>query len=1005
MTLKNALQVTILILLSNVGLRAQSLPSRPLTEGLFGKSGRDRIVSMTENWQGRLAAIGMTSRGANGGEDIYLLLLDEQLKLLQERYIGRNADDGAYHITRAADGRYLVAGYSTMPLGRSRIRERYYGGRDGWLLLLDEKGQTVQEFLFGTPADDEFTNAFPMPDGGFLVVGNSGKRGWILRISREGQVIWDQKLQYHGLISQIKDAVLTSDNQLFITGYVQEIAYRQMWLAAFSTDGEKIWDKTVPASEANEGWGIVEMEDQTLGVTGFVNHKNLRENGFFSKIDRNGNQLAYQSLGGREDDRFFALRSLNNGRVILIGRSKSFERGSRRNRIWTVLLDKKGVVDEEKFYGSKTTDEGYAVLQRADGSLVAAGLSSQNILKSSQAWLADLTPTRKPPEMDMPLDIEWNDVFYANQSFLQPGERGFLLLKIRNPNSKGVTNLRTVILPESAAAPQLNVIILPPIASNRSKNVYIPLSIQEWASEGVFRYQMQLFIGDKPVSAPAHFDLRIGERKAPAIRITTALAPNELSLGTSQTLRFLIQNVGSAKASALNLSASGTPELKLPTTLALGDLAPGEGKVYELSLQLPNGYLADSAWLRVRVADTTFQHSAAVELRLPVRTETTVVKVDTVGRRDFITAVWLNPNPDQYDQREIVWHEGEIVIQVKVVSNKPLDKQHFCIEINGQPCQSGAKLDEVSLKGARSSRTFLQKIRLSEGVTTLRAIVQNESGRTETEPLRVVYAPRKPNLHVISIGVPTVDLKYTAKDARDFARAIQRTSSANQAFQAVFIDTLFEEATTTKTEILKTLRRLQYRFDDRQIAPNDLIVIFISSHGLSTAPGEFRIASSDYDGPFLNETSLDFEREIIDYLRPINCRKLFLIDACHSGAGGQDVFSLQASGTNIAELATAQKDVNLLVSCRANEYSYEDDAWQNGAFTKAIVQVLEGVGDLKNANPKVLDVNELYQKIKTRVPQLVQSKRPKVQTSQTPLLILSNPQQPMVLFQSFEKNR
>lgn len=1005
MSLKNTLLTIATLSLFNGTLSAQSLPDEPILEKLFGKSGQDVIVDMLENWQGDVAAVGTSTRGENGGEDIYLLLLDKKLNLKQERYIGRDEDDGANAIGMAADGRYLVAGYSTMPSGKSKIiRERYKGRRDGWLLVLNEKGQTEQEIILGTNADDVFTNVFSLSNGDFLITGNSGNQAWLVRVNREGKVIWDKKWQYHRLVTQIKSAVLTFDNQIFATGYVLDGDNRQMWLASFDADGNKTWDKIIPATEGIEGADIAVIDAKTLGIVGYMFDSERRENGFFSKIDRNGNQLAYQSLGGREDDRLFSLKVLNNGKIALTGRGKSFERGSRRDRVWTLLLDKNGKTDEEKFYGSKTTDEAYTVLQRNDGSLLLAGMSSQNILKSTQGWLAHLTPSKKPTELENRINVRLEDVFYANQTFLKPGERAFLPLQLNNPNNKGAVHLQAVFAPESSDSPPLAAVSLQPLSPEEKQPVYLPIFPPENAKEGIYRYTIQVFSGEKVVSEPISFDLRIGGSAVPKLQLAVQKAPLELQRSVVQRTKFIIKNTGLATAQAISLLISGTSEMQIPNDIQLGDLAAGESKIYELPYELSASYPSDSAWLRVRAADVTLQFTDALELKMPVRGELTSVKVDTNSKRDFITAIWLNPNPDQYDRHEIVWNESEIIIQVKVVSNKGVDKQHFCLEINGRPCQSGAKLDEVSLKGTKSSRTFFQKIKLTEGTTTLKAIVKNEAGSMETEPLRVVYAPRKPNLHVISIGVPAVDLKYTTKDARDFARALGKS---NQAFQSIFIDTLFQETTTTKTEILKTLRRLQYRFDDRQIAPHDLIVVFISSHGLSTAQGEFRIAASDYDGPFLQETSLDFEKEIINYLNPINCRKLFFVDACHSGAGEQATFSLQASGTRIAELANTQKSLNLLMSCRANEYSYEDEHWENGAFTETLVQTFEHFAQRKtgidsNVDNR-LDMNELFKNIQIKVPQLVQTKRPKPQTSQNPMLILANAQESIVLFQLPDK--
>lgn len=340
----------------------------------------------------------------------------------------------------------------------------------------------------------------------------------------------------------------------------------------------------------------------------------------------------------------------------------------------------------------------------------------------------------------------------------------------------------------------------------------------------------------------------------------------------------------------------------------------------------------------------------------------------------------------------MVWPQEEITVQVKIVSNQPISKQQFCLEINGQPCPTGVKFDEVQIKGDRNSKTFSQQIRLVHGENILKVNVQTPNGPVNGDPLKIIYTPSKPNLHILSIGVPSTDLKYTIKDARDFAQAL--AVPQNKAFGKIFVDTLLTEERTTKTEILKALRRLQYRYGDLQILPKDLLVIFVSGHGLGAYDGTFRLAASDYDAPFIQETSLDFEQEIVNYLQSLPCQKLFFVDACHSGT----VF-----GSGISGIAAKKTNLNMLLSCQPKEYSYEDDAWENGAFTHALVRCFKAFSKQEahmdaNADNK-LDALELFKFAEKEVPQLVEKKRPKANTSQRPNLFLAESGKAMILFE------
>ena len=399
--LTKALQAWLILASSLYGnsMFAQSLPNSPVLEKLYGKSGQDLISDLAEDSQGRVVAVGTSSKGIYGGEDVYLLLLNQQLELTYEKYIGRSSDDGVHKVKIAPDGRYMLMGYSTMPVSKSSSKELYKGGRDGWLLLLNTEGHIEKELIIGTTLNDELIQAFPLSNGDFLLIANTGDQTWLLRINSSGTIIWEKKLRYHGLRTHTKDAVLASNGQLFLAGSVTEDKTSQMWLACFEPNGNKVWEKTTPTNVVAEAVSMIETKSGRLGIAGYANDLEYRENGVYKEFEFNGEPISSPSLGGREDDRFFDVKQLHNGRIVLTGRSKSFERGSRRDRAWSVVLDRDGSVKEEEFYGSKATDATYAVLQRNDGSIVAAGLSSQNILKSSQAWVMQLT---KPYDVARP---------------------------------------------------------------------------------------------------------------------------------------------------------------------------------------------------------------------------------------------------------------------------------------------------------------------------------------------------------------------------------------------------------------------------------------------------------------------------------------------------------------------------------------------------------------------------------------------------------------------------
>ena len=970
------------------------LPQAPLQQRRTTAEGPDELLSLAVNWRGDIAAVGNKTKGNQGGQDIGFVAFDAQLNKMVERHIGRKNDDGAGQIATLPDGRYLVAGYSSNPGGRAKSRANYFGKRDGWLLLLDERGETQREILLGTADDDAFVSVAVCPDGSVWLAGNSGAQVWIVRLNAVLEVEWERRVQYHHLPTRAAAATLTPDGEFFVVGGIEELDRKHLWVAGFDPAGQPVMEKIFPTSQAETGTGITCLNAQTLAIAGTVNDPRNRENGFVSILDRSGVMRQYLPLGGREYDRLRALIRLRNGQLLAGGGSASFERGSRRISAWLNVLDADGKTSQERYYGNKLDDEVLALMEHPDGRLLAIGSTSRQVLKLSQGWLfqwSERSVLMAPPGT---LHIELKQPNYpANRTFLLEHERSFVSFSIENKGTQGQYKLRAVVtavdpaMTDMLRLPGSRTVWLPPLASGERLDLGLPLQLDQRTPPGLHRFQVQFYQDKTPLGEPHAFEVNVGKNDQPRLEMSATVPDSGWVAGQGGFLLVEVRNTGTKSAKALTLNTSALAGVQMPGQVMLGDLRPGEKIDYKLPVT-PGNLASDS--LHLRVVDESLLFSASVHVGIsPISARLAPVPT---ARQDYTVAVWVYPNPDNFDRTEIIWTQEDITVQVKIVSSKPITRQQFCLEINGEPCPTGAKFDEVQIKGDRSSKTFSQTVRLQEGENILRATVQSPAGVAGSEPIKIIYAPAKPNLHIVSIGVPAADLKYPGKDAYDFASAL--AAGRNIAFGKIFLDTLLTEERTTKTEILKALRRLQYRYADLQILPKDLLVIFVSGHGLGAYDGSFRLAASDYDSPFMQETSLDFEQEIVNYLQSLPCRKLFLVDACHSGT---------TSGTGLAGIATRKNGLNMLVSCQADEYSYEDDAWKNGAFTRALVRGIETFAAhpaaLDHNADSALDVSELFGFIQKEVPALVEKKKPKPKTAQSPKLILAAPDRPVLLFE------
>lgn len=974
-------------------------------EAFFGTGVKEWINAMAFGADGNLFAVGGASRGANGGSDIFLLELDDQLNKIQERYLGRSGDDMAHQLIRRPDGGFLLAGYSSMPVLNTRIRQRYYGRKDGWLLWLDDNGHTEAELLLGDEQDDEITDVLALPNGEYLAVGTSGAQAWLVRVNQAHEIVWQKRIPPRQGEAKIYSATLLNNNEFYICGSVGKEENSELWLLACTLDGKLLWEKTYPPYHCSSGRKILPAGKNRLLVVGEAYSAENRSQGCWMLIDRGGESVQTLFFGGREQDRFLTAARDFRGGWVLLGESWSFERGARQPKAWALTLTPEGQFKEQQYYGSKYYDEGRALVQMADGAWIMGGLSGKKILSGLQAWIWKASGKAKTilPQPDIWIEnIEYANLFFTASDTYKG--KPLLPIKVQSAAAFGLPALKAVI--RHSASDEVWEQLLPAVGLDEEKRLFCPIPTPQTRTQSAEVFEIQFFSQDVALSEPFTFEAIFDAKRKPDILIETLQAQLFLTKGGTDKISVTISNIGEEAATNLKILTNSEKCLVAQEEIQLGTLQAGSRLHYELSIAAGNCD-EDIDKLHLRVLNENYSVASETEVLVSLLAPGATPPHEVLANKPISTFItWLYPNPDHFNQATIVWNAPEITIQVKASSDQVLQKEHFCLEINGQPCQQGAKFEEVQMKGSDKNKTFAQEVVLQEGENRLKAIIQNKNSRLETEELHIVYTPSQPNLHLLAIGVPSYDLKFTAQDAQDFAHFFTNSmSGAKPAFQHIFLDTLTSESSTTKTEVLKSLRRIQYRHADHQINSNDLLVLFISSHGLSGPDGHFRIAASDYDSPFLEETSLDFETEIMNYLRSLPCKKLVFIDACHSGAAGSPIpteEALQSSQVLSEWVLKNGRDMNMILSCRPDEFSYEDDRWRNGAFTEAITETIRSFREspeLVDLNrDEALDLSELFGFLQQKTTELVSNKKPKPKLGQHPVMSVNSKNEGIILF-------
>jgi formylglycine-generating enzyme required for sulfatase activity len=336
--------------------------------------------------------------------------------------------------------------------------------------------------------------------------------------------------------------------------------------------------------------------------------------------------------------------------------------------------------------------------------------------------------------------------------------------------------------------------------------------------------------------------------------------------------------------------------------------------------------------------------------------------------------IWLSPNADKYQQKPYVSETATLEIEVKILASTTPKRDDITI------LRDGTAITGKNGEGVMQYTTYTNTVALKNGEQTIVIQYKDKYGTHKSPPLKVFYAAGKPSLHLFAIGTDPADLQYTAHDAWDFANAFRGQATGNNAlFEKVKVKTLIgEEATAAAMRQMVNSAATDYRVGE--IQPQDVVILFVSTHGfVDEFDKKLYLKGHDYNAYSNIATSLGYQ-EILNMFNRIPCKKLIFLDACYSGAGKRNSNSKAINGA-IQQLSRTQDGLVTMTSSSEDQVSYEDDAWESGAFTEALLQGLQGKADGSDGSYKngIISLDELCTYANATVPQLVKNKKSEIQ--------------------------
>ena len=261
--------------------------------------------------------------------------------------------------------------------------------------------------------------------------------------------------------------------------------------------------------------------------------------------------------------------------------------------------------------------------------------------------------------------------------------------------------------------------------------------------------------------------------------------------------------------------------------------------------------------------------------------------------------------------------------------------------------------DDRRLVDTGGTRAGILHLTVPRRNSTVSVIAYNRNGAGEPATIQVQWrgpgTDPKLTLYVLAIGISNYkdksarQLLFAAKDAADFV-ALAKAQEGG-LYEKVIVHPL-QNSRATRDAVLDELDWIKRAVTNT----NDVAMIFLAGHGVTTPDQHYRFLPHDYDSDRVERTTIS-DLELQDYLTKIGGKKIFFFDTCYSGA----VLAGRATSTQpevdkfANQLKAAENGIVVFTSSTGNELSQEKEEWNNGAFTKAVVEGLRGAA----ARPQV----------------------------------------------------
>jgi len=302
---------------------------------------------------------------------------------------------------------------------------------------------------------------------------------------------------------------------------------------------------------------------------------------------------------------------------------------------------------------------------------------------------------------------------------------------------------------------------------------------------------------------------------------------------------------------------------------------------------------------------------------------------------------------------------GNVSVRYKVSSPSGEPVTNVKIMLNGRPVASNRGIKVIGKEATEQTVS----VNLPSKDCEIGIIAENRYSSSEPAAIQLKWVGKKidefvikPKMYMLAIGVSDyrqsdLKLKYAAKDAQDFAKVMNGQKGG--LYRDVVSRVLLNGA-ATKDSILDGFEWVQ-----KETTSNDVAVIFLAGHGVNDSNGTYYFLPENAEPDKLKRTGVSLA-DLKQTVSSLPGKVLLFVDTCHSG----NIFGGRRTAVDINaivnDLSSAENGAVVFASSTGRQYSIEKDEWANGAFTKALIEGLNGGADYTKKGSITVNMLDLF---------------------------------------------